>query len=57
MKLKLWYCPVCDIATNNWRICPRCKGAAIHQKFILIPVHDGEVIEKIVLKSKDKSKK
>ena len=38
MNMFIWYCPACDRPISNWRVCPKCKGEAVYQKFLLWPV-------------------
>jgi hypothetical protein len=37
MNIKIWYCPKCDKATQNWKKCNSCGGAAVYREFILVP--------------------
>jgi len=56
MKI-IWYCPNCNRETMNWKQCQICRQDAVRQRFVFIPIHDGEIVEKIVLKKKNKPTK
>ena len=42
MEMNLWYCPVCDVPTYNWRKCSKCGSDAIYQRFIMVE-HENEL--------------